>query len=598
MATTRDQIDSKYKWDFTAIYADQAAFEADYAKAQALVEGFGAHEATMCDSGEALYAMLSDETKVTRIISLLAQYAHLRSDVNKADNTYLALMGRVMKLAHDFGAVSAFAAPKVIRLDGETLEKWYKEYPPLEEYRRSIYKIQRYKPYTLSDECEKLLANLAEGMRSHSNIRGVFASADLKFGTIRDAEGKKVQLSDNTYTTFLMSPDRRVRRAAFTKLYETYAQFGNTFAALINAYAKESHANAKVAGYPSVLESTVYADEVTSDIYNNLIDTVNANLDTLFEYYDLKREMLGVSKLHLYDIYTPLIGSCTKEYSYEDAVQEVLDTVAIFGSEYHDTLEAGLKEKNWVDVYPTAGKTGGAYSSGSYDTDPYILMNFTGTIDSVSTLAHECGHSMHSYYSKVANTPQDSHYTIFVAEVASTVNELLFCHRKLKESDSKEEKLAILNQIMETYKGTLFRQTMFAEFERDFHNFCAQGRTLTQDLMNSYYYDLVKRYFGPRVVCDKQIAYEWMRIPHFYRSFYVYKYATCVSAASSIVKKLESGDQEYIARYLDFLRCGGAKSPLESLEVAGIDMTRPEVVSDAIADFAQAIKMFRELQNA
>lgn len=598
MTENRADIPAKYKWDLTAIYPDMDAFNADYARAEEMIAAFPAHEATMTKSAEGLLAALEDSQALSRLISKLFEYASLNSDLDTGDNTFLALSGRMMNLANAAGAADYFVSPALISIPDETLEKWYAEKPELRAYERTIYESRRYKKYTLSDENEKLLANLRRGMGGHSGIRSVFANADLDFGYIRGEDGKKTHLTDANYVAFLMSPDRRVRRAAFTKMYETYKQFGNTFAALMNEYVKERTTVSKVRGYDSSLQCSVFDDEVTPDIYNNLVDTVNKNLPVLYDYYKLKKEVLGLSKYHLYDIYTPLIGSSTKKYSYEEAVEEVLDAVKVLGSEYHDTLEDGLKNRKWVDVYPNKGKQSGAYSAGSYDTQPYILMNYTDTLEDVSTLAHESGHSMHSYFSKISNTPQDSRYTIFVAEVASTVNELIFCHKKLRESASDDEKLSILNQIMETYKGTLFRQTMFAEFERDMHAMSEAGETLTKDLLCEKYYEIVKRYFGPGVVCDADIAYEWMRIPHFYMFFYVYQYATCISAASSIVKRIESEGEAYIPHYLDFLRCGGSKSPLDSLKVAGIDLTDPAVIEDAIADFADTIKQFREIYNA
>ena len=593
----RSEILDKYKWDPTAVYPSREAFEAALKEAAEAIAAYARFDGTLEESGENLLTALEEETRLYRQLDRLGQYVTRESDVDKGNNEAQALQGRVWKVIVDFQAAASFLGPQIIRIPEETLESWYREVKGLEAYRRSLYSIRRYAPHTLSDEGEKLLADLGEGFNSQREIRAVFAGADLRFGTIRGENGEKIQVRDSTYTTLMASTDRRVRKAAFNTLYKTYDQFGNTFAALLNAYAKEQHARAKVAGYESVLEAATFDDEVTPQICDNLISTVNARMEAMYDYYDLKREALGVPRLHLYDVYAPLVPAASSKYSYEEAVEEVLKTVEIFGKEYHDTLEKGLKEKRWVDVYPSDGKRGGAYSSGSYDTDPFILMNFTGTIDSVSTLAHECGHSMHSYFSKTANTPQDANYTIFVAEVASTVNELLLCHRKLKESQSREEKLSILDQLMETYKGTLFRQTMFAEFEQEFHGLCAKGVPLTQDTLNELYYGLIRRYFGPRVACDSQIRLEWMRIPHFYRRFYVYKYATCISAASSIVKKLESGDPAAIRGYLDFLRCGGSKSPLDSLLVAGVDMTKPEVISDAIDDFSAAVRMFRELRQ-
>ncbi len=597
MTDRRKDIPEKYKWDLTAIYPDMAAFDADFEKAKKLVSEFPKHAETMTGSAEGLYNMLCDKTELERIIEKLFTYAHLCSDLDLSDNFYLALMGKMQNLACEAGSASFFVSPSLLRIDEKTTEKWFKEFPKLEEYRRTIEVEQRYRPHTLSDENEKLLADLQMGMGSHSNIRTIFANADMTFGKIRDEQKKPVELTESTYVLRLMSEDRNVRRAAFKKLYETYDKYGNTLSALINAYVRERTTVSKVRKFSDSLTASVFNDEVTPEIYNNLINSVSKGLAPLFEYYDIKREVLGLPKLHMYDVYTPLISSCTKEYSFEEATEEVLKTVEIFGAEYHDTLEKGIKEQRWVDVYPGKGKRGGAYSSGCYDTAPYMLLNYTGKLDDVSTFAHEAGHSMHSWYSKKDNTHQESQYTIFVAEVASTVNELLFAHRKLRESNSDEEKLSILNQIMETYKGTLYRQTMFAEFEKTMHELCESGATLTKDLLCEKYYALIKKYFGNHVVADKEIALEWMRIPHFYRWFYVYKYATCISAASSIVRRIETEGEAYIGSYLKFLGCGGRISPLESLKVAGIDLTKPEVIEDAIADFAETVKMFKELYN-
>lgn len=597
MTNVRADIPAKYKWDMTNIYATEQDFDADYQKVVGMIDAFPAHAQTMSQSAQGLLAMFTDYVALIRIVEKLYMYAHLSSDADTTDNHYLAMMGKMRNLFNKFGVAAFFVTPALIRLDSEVVAKWMDECPELRAFSRDIELAQREKPHTLSDECEKLMADMQSGMGGAANVRAIFANADLQFGKIRDENGKLVQLNDATYVTKLMSGDRRVRRAAFRTLYSTYTQYGNTFATLYNAYVKERTTMARVRGYADSLTASVFRDEVTPEIYNNLIDTVNKNLNVLFDYYAIKKNTLGLSKLHLYDIYTPLIAECEKEYSFEEATEEVLETVKIFGSEYHDTLEKGVKEQNWVDVYPSRGKRGGAYSSGCYDTQPYMLLNFVGTLDNVSTFAHEAGHSMHSYFSRKYNEPQNSSYTIFVAEVASTVNELLFCHRKLRESDSKEEKLAILNQIMETYKGTLYRQTMFAEFERDAHAMVEGGATLTKDVLCKTYYDIVCKYFGPDVVCDKEIANEWMRIPHFYTNFYVYKYATCISAASSIVHRIETEGEAYIGQYIDFLKCGGSKSPLDSLLVAGIDMRDPQVIQNAIDDFAATIAQWNELSK-
>ncbi len=593
----RKDIPAKYKWDLSVIYADEKAFDADFAKAEKLIAAFGAHESTMCCGARELYETLRDYTQIEAVIEKLWSYASLNFSVDSTNNAYQALNGRVRSLAVKAGSVAWFVSPYILRLDPQVVEGWFVELPELETFRRTIETGMRYKPYTLSDECEQLMSRLQDGFGTHGDIRSIFENSDLRFGKIRNEEGKLVELTDTNYVSFLMNGERRVRQAAFRKLYETYGQFGNTFATMFNAMVRESAMLAKVRGFKNDITASTFRDEVTPEIYNNLIDAVHTGLPSLYDYYALKTEVLGLQKLHLYDVYAPLIGELDRVYPYEEAVDEVLETVKIYGDEYYNALKAGLCERGWVDVYPSRGKRGGAFSSGTPDTEPYILLNYKETFDDVSTLAHEAGHSMHTYFSTKYNEPHNSNYTIFVAEVASTVNELLLAHRKLRECTDDTEKLYILNQLMETYKGTLFRQTMFAEFERDMHAMSEKGIPLTTDVINKHYYKLVKKYFGRDVAVDKQIAMEWMRIPHFYSCFYVYKYATCISAASAIVKRIETEGEAYVNKYIDFLKCGGSKSPLDSLLVAEIDMRDPAVVGGAIEDFKSAVAQFREIYN-
>ena len=593
----RKDIDKKYKWDLSVIYPTDADFMKELSLLENMIKEYPKHEKTMLTSAENLYSALADVSDISRLIGKLWCYAHLCFSTDTTDNAAQAKVGRVRNVAMGASGATWFVSPYLIRLDESVVSEWYESCPKLLTFKRMIDKSLAEKPHTLSDECEMLMAKMSDSFGSHSNIRSIFANSDLQFGKFRDENGKLVQLEDASYVTHLMSNDRRVRRAAFTTLYKTYEQFGNTFATMYEGYVKERCNYAKVRNYKNSITASTFSDEVTPDIYNSLVDAVNSSLSTIYDYYDLKREVLGLEKLHMYDLYAPLVGESEKKYSYEEAVDEVLRTVRIFGEEYHSTLKAGLTERGWVDVYPSRGKQGGAFSSGTPDTEPYILLNYTDTFNDVSTLAHEAGHSMHSYFSRKYNEPHNSDYTIFVAEVASTVNELLLAHRKLRECDSREEKLSILNGLMETYKGTLFRQTMFAEFERDMHALVEKGEPLTASLINTKYKKLVRKYFGPRVAIDRQIAFEWMRIPHFYTNFYVYKYATCISAASAIVKRIETEGEAYIGKYIDFLKCGDSKSPLDSLLVAGIDMRDPAVVSGAVEDFAAAISEFRAVYN-
>ena len=595
MARERSEIEAKYKWDLSAIYSDKDAFEREFSEVEALAKEYARHESSMLKGAEELCSALTDLVKMEEKINKLWCYAYLGFTTDTSDNSAQAAVARVRSLAVSADSASWFVSPYLIRLDEKTVKEWYEASPSLKTFSRMIERALARKPHTLSDDCEKLVAKLGDCFDSHGDIRGIFANSDLQFGKIKDENGKSVQIDNSNYITLLMNNDRRIRRSAFTCVYKTYEQFKNTFANLYSAYVKEQCAISAARGHKSSLDASTFKDEVTPVIYNSLIKSVRSSMDTMYDYYELKREVLGVDKLHLYDVYAPLISAYDKKYSYEEAVEEVLNTVKVFGEEYYQTLKAGLTERGWVDVYPTKNKQSGAFSAGCPSTEPYILLNYTDTLNDVSTLAHEAGHSMHSYFSRKYNEAHNSQYTIFVAEVASTVNELLLSHRQLRESNDVDHKLSILNELMETYKATLYRQTMFAEFEKWAHAETEKGRPLTADSLNAQYKKLVRAYFGKDVAIDRQIAYEWMRIPHFYSNFYVYKYATCISAASAIVKRIETEGDAYVGKYIDFLKCGGSKSPLESLLVAGIDMTDPDVIKGAIEDFASAISEFRRL---
>ncbi|MBQ8380509.1 MAG: oligoendopeptidase F [Clostridia bacterium] len=594
----RKDIDKKYKWDLTVLYPTNADFESERAACEKRVKAFSAYEKTMCRSGKDLYAALREYWDIIDVLNKLWEYASLNFSCDSTDNTNQVNATKMRNLFNLLGSNSWFVETKILKLTEEEVKSFFLECPELMTFRRMIDKILARKPHTLSDECEMLMSDMENCLGSHREIRSMFASSDVRFGKIRNAEGKLVELTDTNYVTFLMSPERSVRKAAFRGIYKTYMQFANTLSTLYEARIKEETTAARVRKYKDSLTASTFGDEVTPEIYNNLIKAVNGGLQPLYDYYDLKREVLGLDKLHLYDIYTSLVGSLDTKYTYEEAVEEVLKTAEVFGDEYYNALSDGLKNRGWVDVYPCHGKRGGAFSSGAPGTEPYILLNFTETFSDVSTLAHEAGHSMHTWFSTKYNEPHNSSYRIFVAEVASTVNELLMAHRKLRECESDDEKLYILNQLMETYKGTLYRQTMFAEFERDAHALSEKGEPLTKERLCKHYYKLVKKYFGKNVACDKEIAYEWIRIPHFYTCFYVYKYATCISAASAIVKRIETEGDSYIGKYIDFLKCGDSKSPLDSLLVAGIDMRDPSVVEGAIEDFASAVKQFKEIYNS
>lgn len=595
MAISRDKIEEKYKWNLSEIYGSDEAFRADFAHCEELIAKYSENEAVMTESGEALFRALSQLTELEGYIEKLWDFAFLSYSLNTADNSAQSKMARVRSLAARADSASWFVTPKLIKLEKERAEELLSECSGLSAYERIINLARAKAPHTLDGEGEKLMARLGDCLGTHTDIRSIFANSELHFGKILGEGKERVELSEANYIDMLMSEDRGVRRRAFTRLYKVYSQFSNTFATTFNAYVKEKCTLAAVRNYENAITASTFRDEVTPKIFESLISSVNDNLDAIYEYYELKRERLGLRELHLYDAYASMASESSAKYTYDEAVAIVLDTVRVFGEEYHSVMERGLKEERWVDVYPTPAKRGGAFSAGSAYTKPYILMNFTEGYNELSTLAHEGGHSMHSYFSRKYNEPQNSSYTIFVAEVASTVNELLLAKRMLKLCSSKSEKLYILDRLMDTYRGTLYRQTMFSEFERDVYASVEAGVPLTSEVLCEKYYALCKKYFGEGVLVDEEIKYEWARIPHFYMNFYVYKYATCISAASAIVKRIENEGESYISKYIEFLKCGGAKSPLESLKVAGIDMTDPRVVCDAVADFRSAINDFRKI---
>jgi len=449
-----------------------------------LIAEFSKHETTLTSSARSLCEALDDYVKIDGILERLWQYAFLGYSLDTSDNSFQSLQAKVRSLINSASAASWFLRPYILKLDEKLIDGWFSECAELSVYRRMIDKIVRNKPYSLSDDCELMLSGIEDCFGSHSQIRSVFSNSDIRFGKIKGENGEMLEITDSNYVSTLMSHDRRVRRSAFRTIYKTYDQFKNTYAALFDARIKEKTTLSRARGFKNSLTASTFSDEMTPEIYNNLIESAVRGLPVLYRYYELKRKVLGVKELHMYDLYPTLIASVDRKYSYDEAVNEVLKTTEIFGKEYHDAISDGLINKHWADVYPTRGKRSGAFSSGAPGTEPYILLNYNDSFDDVSTLAHEAGHSMHTWFSTKYNEPHNSSYTLFVAEVASTVNELLLAHRKLRESETAEEKMYILNNIMETYKATLFRQAMFAEFERDMHALSETGEPLTAELIS------------------------------------------------------------------------------------------------------------------
>lgn len=590
----RNQINEKYQWDLTKIYPSKEEFSKEFNNVKDKITQFTKYEKIMDNSATDFYNTLKEYYNITRKLEKLYMYTHLLFDENTSNNQNQSLDLTISNLYDEWNKVTFFITPTILKKKYTDIEKYYQEEPRLLEYEILLKREFRYQEHTLSDEEEKLLASMSKAFNNNYQTYELLKDSDLAFGTIQDEDGNDQELTVSNYSTYIESKDRRVRKDAFTTLYKTYKQFINTFASTLSGTVKENQTIAKIRKFNSTIEWCLYADELNTSIYDNLIDTVSNNLNPLFKYYQLKKEVLGLEELHLYDIYTPIITNFEKKYPVEQAKDTVLEALSILGDDYISTLKQGI-DNRWIDVYPTTAKRSGAYSSGSYDTYPYMLLNYQEKYNDISTLAHEAGHSMHSFYAKENNPYQYGSYSIFVAEVASTVNELLLAKYLLKTSTEKEEKLFILDNLMNLFKGTIYRQTMFAEFEQAIYQDSEQDIPLTADYLSEKYYKLNQKYFGTNVIVDKEIQYEWARIPHFYYNFYVYKYATGLSAACHIVNDIISGKENAVENYKKFLKCGTTKNPIDSLKLAGVDLNKKELIESAIKMFEETINEFKKL---
>ena len=589
----RKSIDKKYTWDLDKIYSGNKGFDEDYLFVKNKIEELSVYEDNMTDNSSNFYSVIKLSYEIERILDKLSVYTSLSFDLDTSDNSKQELCEKVANLRNEYVRNSYFVVPSILKCDYNKIEKFYDEENELKKYKNEIKEIYRYKEHTLSDEEEKILSSIGKIVGNSYDTYELFKDCDMSFKKIHGEDGKRVLLTNSNYSLFIESKDRRVRKKAFETLYEEYKKYTNTFASLISTNMKELSTMAKIQKYDSAIVRSLYRDNVNILVYDNLIDCVHENICYIYEYYNLKKDILNLDELHLYDIYVPIVDNYDRKYDYEEAQKIILKVLEIFGEEYVNKVKEALNSR-WIDVYPTKAKRTGGYSGGSYDTYPYILLNYQDKYNDMSTLIHEMGHSMHSYYSRAYNEYQDSEYRIFVAEVASTVNELLLSYYMIEHSESKEEKLFILNNLMELYRATIYRQTMFAEFEKKISDMADREEALTADKLSNIYYEINKFYFGSDVVVDDEIRYEWERIPHFYYDFYVYKYATGLSAANMIVKNILSGKEKAVDNYIEFLKCGSKLSPIESLKVAGVDLTKKEVVQTALMEFKNIIDMFKE----
>ena len=590
----RKDIDKQYTWNLEVIYSSNKEFEDDYNKVKEMIKKLSKYETNMTDNSNNFYNTIKLSFEIERIIDKLYSFTSLSFDLDTSNNECQELCEKIGNLHSDYVKISYFIVPSVLKCDKELIDKYSDEEVGLREYENNIKNIYRYKKHTLSDKEEKILSSISKMMGNSYDSYELFTDCDMSFDKIKDENGKEVELTNSNYSLYMENKDRDVRKNAFNTLYKEYKKYSNTISSLLSTNMKERTTISRISNYNSAIESSLYDDDISLDVYNNLIDSVHNNINYIHDYYKLKKEILGFDNLHLYDIYVPIVDDYDKKYSYEEAKDIILNVLNVFGEEYISKVKEAL-DNRWIDVYPTKNKRSGGYSGGSYDAYPYILLNYQDKYNDMSTLIHEIGHSMHSYFSRKYNTYQDNQYRIFVAEVASTVNELLLSKYMLERSESKEEKLFILNNLMELYRATIYRQTMFAEFEKIISGMIDNDEALTADKLSSIYYDLNKFYFGDAVVVDDEIRYEWERIPHFYYNFYVYKYATGLSAASVIVDNILSGKDGAVENYIEFLKCGDRKSPLESLKIAGVDLTDKNVIDNALREFKNVIEMYRAI---
>ena len=589
----RSEIPAEDKWAIEDLYATDELWEQELAtisEDQQVLAGFAGK---LADSADTLYAYLERMEQVNAKAELLGNYCMRKSDEDTRNSTYQAMSGKFMSVVVALGAACSFETPEIMAISDEKLDAFYAAQPKLERYRRYLTNMRRRKEHILSPAEERLLAAAGEMAQAPDTIYGAFADADLTFPDAVDAEGKKHPLTQGTFVACQESPDRVLRQSAYENLYHTFGSFKNTAASVLNAQGKQLKFFADARKYPSTLDAALDQTNVPTSVYLNLIEAVHQNLDKMHRYVRLRKKLLGVEELHFYDVYTPLVADVDKKIPFADAKQTVYDALAPLGEDYRAILKEGF-DNRWIDVYENVGKRGGAYSAGAA-VHPYVLLNYSGTLDSQFTLAHEMGHALHSYLSNKTQNPIDADYVIFVAEVASTCNEALLMEYLLGKTTDKKERAYLINHFLEQFKGTLYRQTMFAEFELNIGRMIGEGKTLTAEVLSAEYKRLNEMYFGPDMVVDDEIAMEWARIPHFYYNYYVFQYATGYSAAIALSRRILSEGEPAVKDYLGFLSGGCSKSPIDLLKGAGVDMTSPAPVNQALQLFGELLDEMEEL---
>ncbi|CAI3194155.1 oligoendopeptidase F [Clostridium neonatale] len=590
----REEIDDKYKWKIDKVYKSIEDFEKDFEEVKKEAVKLQDYSGKLTN-GETILEYLKLNEKVSRKVENLFIYAHLKSDEDTSNATYQALMSKIDIYMAEFSSYTAFFVPEILALDDKFIMDEIDRIEELHQYKFLFEDILKEKPHILSKEMEELLASASDCLDAPSAIHNMLTNADMTFGKIKDEEGNEVELTEGNYSSFIRSKDRNVRKAAFEKLFSEYEKFKNTLATSLTASIKTFNFNSKVRKYESALEASLQPNNIPLDVYKNAVKVMNDNVSSLHRYVKIKKELLNLDEIHMYDLYVPIIETQKEKVEFNDGVKIVLEALKPLGEEYLDIFKGGIND-GWIDIYENKGKRGGAYSWGGYDTMPYVLLNYNNELEDVSTLAHEMGHSIHSYYSRKEQPYHYAGYTLFCAEVASTTNEKLLIHHLIEKENDEKKKLSLINTELEQIRTTVFRQLMFAEFELYTHESLEKGIPLTSEDYSKAWHELNVKYFGPEMIVDENIDIEWARIPHFYSDFYVYQYATGYAAASAFANAILEGKVNAVEKYKGFLKSGGSDYPIEILKKAGVDMTTKEPLEATIKRFNELLDMIEKVK--
>ena len=590
----RSEVPEEMTWNLKDMFESNQAWMAEYEAMKEFPAKIAAFQGTLARSAQDLLAWFRLQDEIELRLGVLMGYASCKGDEDTGNSFYQDVRGKAMNVYVSIASAAAFATPEIMAIADETLDRFYAQQPELETYRRSLYQIRRRKDHILSPAEERLLASAGEMANASENIAGVFRNADQIFPDVTDSQGNVHPLTDATFVPLLTSPDRELRRRAFETYYKQLGQYKNTIAATLDGQFKQLCFFSNARHYDSTIQASLDATEVPVPVYMNLIEAVHNNLDKMYRYVALRKKLLGVDELHMYDVYTPIVADADQAITYEQAKETVLEALQVLGDDYVDLLKEGFSNR-WIDVYENVGKRSGAYSSGNSRPHPYVLLNHKDNLDCQFTLAHEMGHALHSYHSCKYQPVSTSDYVIFVAEVASTCNEVLLMRHLLKKTTDKKQRAYLINHFMDQFKGTVYRQTMFAEFELAMGKMAESGQALTADALCQKYHALNKLYFGPDMVSDDQIALEWARIPHFFYNYYVFQYATGFSAAVAIANRILKEGAPAVADYKKFLSGGCSTDPISLLKIAGVDMSSPEPVNSALALFGELVDEMEQL---